>query len=102
MDKKHRKLLLKKRLLFVENLEPNDISGYMFQERLISENDKEEIENQVTRRQRVEWLLDLLPRKGPLAFQKFCNILKESKTYSFLAYQLLEKAKKKENPGNFS
>ena len=85
MEKAHRKQLLVKRLEFVKDLEPNDISGYLFQDGIITENDKEMIEAQQTRRERVEYLMDLLPRKGPKAFMKFCDVLTKSVMYEYLA-----------------
>ena len=71
MNKKDRKLLLENRLAFVENVEAEDLLGHLFQDGILSENDKEKIEVQVTRRDRIELLLDTLPRRGPKAFTKF-------------------------------
>lgn len=83
MDKKHRKILLRNRLAFVKDLEATDITGYLYEASIITDNDKETIESQKTRRERVEYLLDLLPRKGPNAFSGFVTVL--SKTpYSYL------------------
>lgn len=84
MEKRHRKLLLKKRLAFVEDLEASDVTGALFQEGVITENDKEHIEGLGTRRERVEYLMDLLPRKGPTAFEKFTEILSTTLPYEHL------------------
>lgn len=83
MDKKHRKALLRNRLAFVKDLEASDITGYLYEAGIITENDKDTIENQKTRRERVEYLLDLLPRKGPNAFSGFCVVLSKS-PYGYL------------------
>jgi len=85
MEKRHRKLLLAKRLELIKDLEANDVVGYLYQYGVITSNNKEEIENQTTRKDRAEFLLDLLPRKGELAFQKFVDVLKECKVYEYLA-----------------
>ena len=85
MNKKDRKLLLGNRLAFVENVEAEDLLGHLFQDGVLSENDKEKIEIQATRRDRIELLLDTLPRKGPKAFTKFCAVLNRFEGYKYLA-----------------
>ncbi|XP_066921954.1 caspase-2-like [Clytia hemisphaerica] len=85
MDKKHRKLLLKHRLAFVKDLEATDVSSLLYESGTITENDMESIEAIKLRRDRVEHLMDLLPRKGPKAFDGFINALEESKLYDHLA-----------------
>ncbi|NP_001274285.1 caspase-2-like [Hydra vulgaris] len=90
MDKSHKIFLLKNRLEFVKDLEPNDVTGFLYQEHVISENDKDVIDNLKTRRDRVEFLMDLLPRKGPKVLPKFYNILNMLPSYKHLA-QLIAK-----------
>ena len=46
MNKKDRKLLLDNRLAFVENVEAEELLGHLFQDGVLSENDKEKIEAQ--------------------------------------------------------
>ena len=96
MDKKDRKLLLKNRLAFVKDLDASDITGLLFEAGIITENDKESIEAIKLRRERVELLLDLLPRKGPKAFDGFCKALEESGFYGHLLKELQSKGKSKD------
>ena len=88
MDKKHRKILLKHRLAFVKDLEALDVTSTIFESGTITENDKESIEGIKQRRERTEFLMDLLPRKGPKAFDSFCKALKESGVYEHLVMLL--------------
>ena len=90
MNKKDRKLLLENRLAFVENVEAEDLLGHLFQDGVLSENDKEKIEVQTTRRDRIELLLDTLPRKIPKAFTKFWPVPRSS-PYHFLKALHLER-----------
>lgn len=88
MKKVDRKLLLKNRLSLVEDIEANDITSHLYQDGVITENDREKVEVQKTRRDRIEFLLDLLPRKGPKAFDQFCHVLDQSESYQHLARKL--------------
>ena len=78
MLKTHRKLLLKKRVELVKDLEPNEIVGYLFQERILTENDVDLIKAEKTRRSRAELFLNTIPRKGPKAFTEFVKILQQN------------------------
>ena len=75
MDKKHRELLRKNRLALVQDLEAARLLNYLFQENCLSENNVENIKVQPTPRTKAEKLLDILPRKGPQAFDVFCRAL---------------------------
>jgi len=96
MDKKDRKILLKNRLAFVKDLDATDVTGLLFEAGIITENDKESIEAIKLRRERVECLMDLLPRKGPKAFDGFCTSLEESGFYEHLLKGLRSKGKSKD------
>ena len=92
MDKSHKRFLLKYRLEFTKDLEANDITGYLYQEQVITENDRDMIDSKKTRRDRVEFLMDLLPRKGPKALGKFHDILTLFPSYKYLARLIAEHA----------
>ena len=94
MDKKHRKILLKHRLAFVKDLEACDVTSALFESKIITENDKESIEAIIQRRERIEFLMDLLPRKGPDAFNGFCDALKDSGVYEHLVVLLCTSSSK--------
>lgn len=78
MDKKHKDLLRKNRMTLVEDLEATQLSNYLYQEGGITENDVETIKAKPTRRAQAEKLLDILPRRGPKAFDVFCRALDET------------------------
>ena len=99
MDKKHRKTLLKHRLEFVKDLEALDVTSALFESGIITENDKETIEGIKHRREQVELLMDLLPRKGPKAFEGFCTALQSSGVYEHL-YLLLSSSTKLKKDGS--
>lgn len=78
MDKKHRDLLRKNRLLLVEDLEATQLSNFLYQEGGISENDMQTIKAKPTRQAQAEKLLDILPRRGPKVFDVFCRALEQT------------------------
>lgn len=78
MDKKHRDLLRKNRLLLVEDLEATQLSNFLYQEGGISENDMQTIKAKPTRQAQAENLLDILPRRGPKVFDVFCRALEQT------------------------
>lgn len=75
MDKKHKDLLRKNRVALVEDLEATRLSNYLLQEGALSENDLESVKAEKTRTAQAEKLLDVLPRRGPKAFDIFCRAL---------------------------
>lgn len=78
MDKKHRDLLRKNRMALVQDLEATHLLNFLYQEKGLTENDVETIKAQKTRTARAEKLLDLLPRRGPNAFDVFCRALADT------------------------
>lgn len=78
MDKKHRDLLRKNRMLLVEDLEATQLSNFLYQEGGISENDMQTIKAKPTRQAQAEKLLDILPRRGPKVFYVFCRALEQT------------------------
>lgn len=78
MDKKHKQLLRKNRITLAQDLEATQLLNYLFQEEGLSENDLESIKAEKTRRTQAEKLLDILPRRGPKAFDIFCRALADT------------------------
>lgn len=100
MEKRHRDLLRKNRITIVNDLEPKDILGHLYQEGIISPDDMERVKAEKTRLEQAEKLLDILPRRGPKAFTVFCDTLFKVDGQSHLAFTL--KANIAEpNPGRF-
>ena len=92
MNKSHRRVLLKHRVDLTKDLEPNEVMQYLYQEDILTENDVELIKGGRTRKERVELLLDTIPRKGPKAFDAFISSLKREIGTKHLAELLHVKA----------
>ncbi|KAK3730113.1 hypothetical protein QZH41_013737 [Actinostola sp. cb2023] len=75
MNKEHKTLLRKNRVALVEDLEPRPVLNSLYQEGILSENDLELLRSLATRREKVEKILDTLPRRGPSAFEAFYKAL---------------------------
>ncbi len=89
MLKSHRKILLKNRVDLVRDLEPNDLVNFLYQDDILSENDVELLKAESTRKKRAEMFLDLIPRKGPKAFDAFIESLRQENGTKHLAEALL-------------
>uniref|UniRef100_A0A3B4AUH0 Uncharacterized protein n=1 Tax=Periophthalmus magnuspinnatus TaxID=409849 RepID=A0A3B4AUH0_9GOBI len=78
MDKRHKELLRKHRLWLSEQLLVSEtIVQFLYQEDILTQVQVEEIECQSSSKQRVLKLLDILPVRGPRAFQVFLQSLDE-------------------------
>lgn len=86
MEDKDRRKLQTNRLSVLENLDVLEILDYLYQEKVLSDDDYERIKVKETKHDRCRFLLDMLPSKGPRAFGCFVKALE--KDYSFLADQL--------------
>lgn len=83
MEDRDRRKLQQNRLALLTDLEALEILDYLYQEKVLSEDDCERIRVKETRNDRCRLLLDMLPSKGPKAFRCFVSAL-ETK-YDFLA-----------------
>lgn len=82
MQETHRFLLQKHRLTLCRDLEPTIAASHLFCRFVFSETDKETVSNNhICSFERNGILLDKLTKKGPEAFDKFCDILKEIKPH---------------------
>lgn len=75
MEKKHRELLRRNRERLVEDLDALSLLSYLYQEHTLSENDVDLIKAERTRSSQAQKLLDIVPRRGPQAFDTFCRAL---------------------------
>uniref|UniRef100_A0ABM5GFG1 Death domain-containing protein CRADD isoform X3 n=1 Tax=Pogona vitticeps TaxID=103695 RepID=A0ABM5GFG1_9SAUR len=78
MDARDKQVLRSLRLelcseLLVEGL----VIQYLYQEGILTENDMQEIKSQVTNHRKTMTLLDILPARGPKAFETFLESLQE-------------------------
>lgn len=75
MNKEHRTLLRKNRVALVDDLEPRPVVNYLYQAGILTDNDVEVVNSLGTRQDKVEKILDIVPRRGPSAFDAFYKSL---------------------------
>ncbi|XP_068752676.1 golgin subfamily A member 6-like protein 7 [Montipora capricornis] len=90
MDEMHRKILHDHRDYLLRNLEPMKLLPYL--NTVLDESDRQEIEQEPTRNRKVVKLLDMLPKRGPDAFDAFIKALEE--TQKFMARFLKQETDK--------
>jgi len=88
MNDEHRKILQRHRIDLIKDLEPlkllNDLSE------CLDADDREAVKALNTRKDQAEELVDMIPRKGPTAFQCFVAAL--HKRQKHLAKPLIEES----------
>ena len=85
MDEKHREILRRQRPNLRRDLEVMKLLPKLFS--VLDPEDEEEVKAEPTRRKKVDKLLNILPKKGPKAFDVFVKGLQEIQP--FLAAPLL-------------
>lgn len=88
MSDEHRKIIQRHRADLIKDLEPlkvlNDLSE------CLDEDDREAVKGHRTRGDRAEELVDMIPRRGPKAFQCFVAALYKRQRH--LAMPLIEES----------
>lgn len=78
MDDRDKQVLRSLRLeLCAELLVEGLVIQYLYQEGILTENHIQEIRSQVTNQRKTMMLLDILPTRGPKAFETFLESLQE-------------------------
>ncbi|XP_048356395.1 death domain-containing protein CRADD [Sphaerodactylus townsendi] len=78
MDAREKQVLRSLRLeLCAELLVEGLVIQYLYQEGILTENHMQEIRSQVTNHRKTMMLLDILPTRGPKAFETFLESLQE-------------------------
>ena len=90
MDEKHRKILRRNWSTLRNELEPRKLLPYL--DNVLDNEDQEVIREEATRRDASDMLLDILPRRGPKAFEDFVKALQEVQPY--LASPLVQQSGK--------
>ena len=90
MDEKHRKILRRNWSTLRNELEPKKLLPYLMN--VLHNEDQEVIREEATRRDASDMLLDILPRRGPKAFEDFVKALQEVQPY--LASPLVQQSGK--------
>ena len=78
MDERHKELLIKNRVRLVEDLDALPLLDYLCQEAILSGEEVDLITAQPTRASQTRKLLDILPTRGPQAFDTFCRALERT------------------------
>ena len=97
MEDKHRTILRHHRPNMRKDLEPNNILPDLG--KVLTEKDEEDIKAKLTRLERCDKLLEILPRKGRDTFQEFVKALEKEAPHLALE---LNKAGNKEEPNQTS
>lgn len=77
MEQIHRDALRTNRQALIQDLEASKIASNLYGTGIFDDFDKESVNAGATSSDRAEKLLDMLPRKGPKAFNAFCDALKD-------------------------
>ena len=89
MDERDKEVIQKMYVRLLENLEAKPLLSYLYQECVLSEDDKERIQKKRRRKKRAEKLIDIIQlRKNGL--KMLIKALLVNKVQAFLADELLE------------
>uniref|UniRef100_A0A8C7TS32 CASP2 and RIPK1 domain containing adaptor with death domain n=1 Tax=Oncorhynchus mykiss TaxID=8022 RepID=A0A8C7TS32_ONCMY len=82
MDPRHKEILRKHRLDLSDQILIEDtIVQFLYQENILTESQVDEIQSQISNKKKTLRLLDILPTRGPRAFDTFLNSLEEEFTW---------------------
>ncbi|XP_035665288.1 uncharacterized protein LOC118408583 isoform X2 [Branchiostoma floridae] len=88
MERRHKDILRRYRDDIVSDLCVVDVINPLMAKGIITDRQRDEIMQHLVKEEQTAKLLDILRRRGPSAFQVFCEVLR--KDYSFLADPLEE------------
>ena len=88
MNDKHRDILRRHWSSLRRDLEPTKLLPYLVN--ILDVTDEQEVKVKATREDRIDQLLEILPRRGPKAFDEFVKALQE--VQPFLASPLIQEA----------
>ncbi|XP_064598198.1 uncharacterized protein LOC135464648 [Liolophura sinensis] len=81
------------RTFILSEVEFQDVRDLLFEKKILSEDDVQRCQCQTTPKDRMVCLLDMLPKRGPKAFEVFCLSLKDS--HPWVVEQLMSSVSKK-------
>ena len=81
MEDKHRILLKENRRDLARDLDVDTAVSYLYSRSILSENDRDEILALKIQLAKSEKLLDVLPKRGPEAFDAFVQFLDENQSF---------------------
>ena len=88
MNDKHRDILRRHWSSLRRDLEPTRLLPYLVN--ILDVTDEQEVKVKATREDKIDQLLEILPRRGPKAFDEFVKALQE--VQPFLASPLIQEA----------
>ena len=88
MDDEHRDILRRHWSSLRRDLEPIKLLPYLVN--ILDVTDEQEVKVKATREDRIDKLLEILPRRGPKAFDEFVKALQE--VQPFLASPMIQEA----------
>lgn len=91
MENRHRKILEVNQSFINDNLEPLKILSHLNE--ILDNRDIAKIRGKDNRAEMCDEFLDILPRRGPEAFDSFVEALKREKTQAYLADHLIQEGK---------
>ena len=91
MTEKHCEVLAKCRVRFVKDLKPDDVLDHLIADLIITSDDQEDIAALKTRKDRVRFILDLLPQRSDRAFYSLKEALNDADSGHRHLYELLDK-----------
>lgn len=96
MNERHRDILRRHWSALRRDLEPVKLLPYLVN--VLDVTDEQEVKVKATREDRTDKLLEILPRRGPAAFDEFVTALQEIQP--FLATPLVKEAGESPNNGS--
>lgn len=88
MDQEYKLRLQKNYVDLTENITVEDFLSELFQEEIITIDDKEVIESKATSRHKASTMIDILLRRGPKGYKVFRGILAKQSVYKWLCGKL--------------
>ena len=93
MEARHRSILRRHKSILEKDLEPKGVLSELTT--VLDQNEEEQISVQPTRKEKCDKLFEILPRKGPKAFEVFVEALKKQSPH--LASHLIEAGKEEKS-----
>ena len=92
MNDRHRDILRRNWSTLRRDLEPMKLLPYLVN--VLDVTDEHEVKVKATREDRIDKLLEILPRRGPEAFDDFVKALHAQEVQPFLAVPLAQESSK--------
>jgi CASP2 and RIPK1 domain containing adaptor with death domain len=90
MNTRHQDKLRKLRVELVQEINALQLNDYLLQENILVSEDVEVILSKVTTKEKARTLIDIIPTRGPKAFDAFVAALKQYQHYDHLVKKLEE------------